>query len=807
MSTLIQDLRFHFRLWSRNPVLTASIVLTLALGIGASTTIFSVVHGVLLKPLPFAEPDRIVTLWETHPKQSPGFRVASLEATAAWASELEPLESIAASQLWRPVLARGSDLVGLTGARVSSEFFPILGVEPFLGRSFTARDANPEAPKVVILSYDLWQTRFGSSREIIGTQITIEGSANSAAATIIGILPPDLNVGEPLVFEPPEIWAPLDIDPNPKMLGRRYLQVVGRLHPDATIEQARGQLAAISERLEGLAPETNRDWQGAIEGLSEQLVAPVRPALWLLLAAGGLVFFVACCNVGVALLSQATTRRQELAVRLAIGATPTRVGQLVLSECLLTALVSSLLGYLFAHAGLALVMRHAFATLPRRSEIALDFEALAFSLILALVTAVVFSLLPILRVASPQNHLALRQSRASSKSGGRRGGRLRQSLVLAEIALSLILVITAALMMQSFGSLTTADPGFDHHEVLTLRLQLPKSLYPDKQSLNHIYRRIKETIASLPETHEIGLVSHVPMSGSNMSTLAAAASAPDSPLHIELRGASEGYFATLSVPVLSGRDFEVTDLSATQAVAIVSRSTARRLWPDQDALGKMVRVDWGPTPERRVVGVVGDVHHHGVSAEIQPTVYLPFVQLPHRAMTLVIRSQSPHALIGDLRARLEQLGEHVVVDEIDALTQVVASTIEEPRSRALLSSVFALITLLLAAGGTYSVVTFSVNQRRFDFSVRQALGAKPWQLARDTLSIGLKQAIFGVVIGLTGSILIGGALTKVLYGISGFDFWTMIGATLAMLLVTLIASFVPACRVLKVDPASALRSS
>ncbi len=806
MSTLIQDLRFHYRLWSRKPIAATTTILTLALAIGVCTTIFSVVHGVLLQPLPFPDPDRLVTLWETHPQQASSFRVASFEAAAAWSAELDELEGLAASRLWRPILVQDEELFSLTGAKVSLQFFPLLGVEPLFGRGFEPRDVEPDSPPVIILSHSLWQSRFGGDQNIVGSRVLLEGTGSSTRATIIAIMPSEIQIGEPLVFEPPDVWAPFALKLSPTPHGRRYLQVVGRLSQDASIEQARSRLDSISQSLERLYPETNSDWHGSIESVSEQLIAPVRPALLVMLAAVGFVFFVACCNVGVSLLSQATTRHQEIAVRLAIGASPLRVGQQILTECFLMATISSLLGLLLAHTGLTLMMRHAFATLPRRNEVALDFEALAFSLLLAFMTIVFFGLVPAFRATRAHTYAALRESNISNLSGGCQGGRLRKSLVLAEIALSLILLVAAALMLQSFGSLATADPGFKHREVMTLRLQLPRSLYPETKQLSPIYQRIREEIAVLPAARESGLINHLPMQGASMSTRAAATSSPEKPIQVELRGTSDGFFNTLAVPFLSGRDFDHQELTANTPVAVLSQSAAARLWPGQDPIGKTIDVDWGSSTVRRVIGVVGDVHHRGVRSDIQPTVYLPFAQLPHRALTLVIRTPTPKSLIADIRARLRDLGEVLVVDEINPLSQVVATTIEEPRSRALLTTLFALITLLLAAGGTYSVVAYSVAQRRFDFSVRQALGAQPWQLGRETLQVGLKQAYGGVGLGLLGSLLLARTLSGILYGVSGYDLQTMIGSTLLMLIVVILASFFPARRAMRVNPASNLRA-
>ena len=803
MQMIFQDFRFSLRLLARRPAVSMTTILTLALGIGVCTAMFSVVNAVLIQPLPYPAPERLVTLWETHPQQGGGFRVTSLATAEAWREELDELAGVALSSPWRPVLSREGQLVSLQGAKVSVDFFPLLGIEPILGRGISADDDRPGADPVVLLSHALWQRRFGGDEHLVGRTIQLEGSRFSDAATVIGILPKDLRIADPLIFESAEIWAPLAMAPSPVPSGRRYLRAFGRLQADTPLEIAHARLESVSQHLADQHPKTHQDWHVGMERLSETIAAPLRPALLALLAGVGLVFLVACCNAGILLLSQATTRRREIALRLALGATPARIGRQVLSESLMLAAASGLLGLLTASQAARLASSGAFTHLSGFHDVAVDLRVLLFACGLSLTTVLLFGLIPAFRAArvEPFSHL-----RFIPSAGGRKANHLRRWLMAGEVALSLVLLTVAALMLESFERLATTDPGFEAPGVMTLRVQLPGSLQPEASRRDALYRRLLAEVDALPQVEQAGLVNHLPMAGSSMATEAAAENAGDHPIQVELRGASQSYFHALGIPLRTGSQFEGWDSDDGQRRILLSQTAAERLWPGEEVIGRRIRLEWGSRSSFEVAGVVGDIRHQGMWSEARPTVYLPYLELPHRTLNLVVRSASSASVIADIRARAHALDRAFVFENIRPLEDILGETIAEPRSRAQMSAAFALITLMLAAGGAYSVIAYSVAQRRYDFSVRQALGARPGQLVRGTLADGARWVVAGVVIGLTASLMMARALSGLLYGVSSHDPSALVGSTILMSVVVLLATYLPASRAMKADPAADLRS-
>ena len=813
MSSVFRVIRFSLRNLYRNPSVTATTVVTLALGIGVATTVGSLVSALLLRPLPFADPDQLVTLWETHPRQADDFRVASAGAVRTWSEQLDELSQIAYSRPWNPLLSTADRLVSLDGVKISADFLPLLGIEPLFGRAFSPADCQPGAEPVVLLGHGVWQGRFGGDPNAVGTSIHLEGSDKTTSATVIGVLPPRLRLDEPLLSRTPDIWSPLTLEQGDPSFGQRYFRVIGRLSTSADLQAARSHLEAISRALQRLHPESNADWGASIESVSRQLTAPIRPALLLLSAAVGFALLVACCNVAVLLLSQASTRQQEIAVRLALGARPRQIGRQVFGECVLLAAFSGLLGLLLARGGLLLAKTYAPETLLRCREVWLDYRAFSLALFASLLVLVFFAMAPAVRQAGVDGYRALRESGRgnSAQAGGRPGKRIRQALVLTEIALSLVLLIAAALMFQSYQRLAGADLGFTADGVWTMRLQLPRSLYPTARQLDGHYSRLVEDISALPEVEVASLVNHLPMQGTSMTTNASAESAPDAQCRVEFRGIDAGYFRALGIPLVAGTDFapqrlDRQTLGGGHRQVILSQSAAQCLWPGEEAVGRQAVIDWGPGLPSEVLGVVGDVRHHGVRSAIQPTVYMPYSAVPHNSLTLVVRGASHDRITEVVRARAHRLNPTFVIDQVQPLARIVGAGIAEPRSRAILTVIFASIALALAAGGTYSVVAYSVAQRRYDFSVRQALGARPRQLVSATVIEAVRQAAIGVAIGLFTSLLLTRALSGMLYGVSRHDPWILLGMTTMMTAVVLIATYIPVSRAMRIDPATDLRA-
>lgn len=804
MPTILQDLRFSWRLLARRPAVSWTTVLTLALGIAACTGVFSVVSSVLIAPLPYPEPDELVTLWETHPRQGSAFRVSSLSTALAWRDQLAELEGLAISQPWRPVLSSGGELYSLQGAKVSAEFFQLLGITPMLGRGFSADDDRPGAEPVVLLGHGLWRQRFGGDAGLVGRTVQLEGRRQGQIATVIGILPPDLRIADPLVFEQAEIWAPLALHPSQVHQGQRYFRAFGRLAEASDLAAARARLGSISVELESRYPATHQEWQGAMETLSEEIAAPLRPALLALLAGVGLVFLAACCNTGILLLSQATDRRQEIAVRLAVGASPRRIGWQIFNESCWLAGLSLVIGVALASRGLTLARPYTFSHLSSFHDVSLDARVLLFASGLALLTVLLFGLIPALRTVRGDYFAHLR---LLPLKGGSAATSLRKWLMASEVALSLVLLTVATLMLESFERLTTADPGFDARGVVTMRVRLPGSLHPDAAERDALYRRLLADVVALSRVESAGLVDHLPMAGSNMATQAAAGEARERSIQVELRGVTGGYFEALGIPVEGAPEVPEWDSKSTARVAFLSRAAAERLWPGGDAAGRQLFLDWGSGEAIEVAGVVGDIRHHGMWSEARPTVYLPFHQLPHRALNLVVRSEPKPSMTADVQARARALDPAFVLENVQPLARIVDATIAEPRGRAMMSASFALITLILAAGGTYSVVAYSVAQRRYDFSIRQALGAHPRKLLQGTLADGARQISAGIAIGLAASLILSRALSGLLYGISAHHPGTLLGSTLLMSAVVFLATYVPASRVMKTNPAVDLRAA
>ncbi len=806
MNSLAQDLYLSYRRLRRYPMTATAAAATLALGIGACTAIFSVVDAVLLRPLPYADSKSLVTLWETHPKQ-PGYRVASFPASEIWRQSLDELSAIAVTRPWRPVLSRDAELLGLEGATVSAGFFNLLGVEPTTGRNFTPADVLPDAPPVVLISYRLWQHRFGGDERLVGSEILLEGTPERVRATVAGVLPPAVAIDRPLVHQAADIFAPLREEDGSSHFGRRYFRVVGRLADGVELEPARSHLAAVSAGLAEDLPETNEDWGASIDRLHEQLAAPVRPALLALLTGVGLLFLVACCNVGILLTSQARGRRQELAVRLALGASGWRVGRQVLTEYLPLSLAGGALGLWLAHQGLALMVAYT-EILPNGQSITIDHRAYFFALGLALSTVVLLGLIPAIR----SGRLDLRSALAALDRRPAGGGyRPRHALIATELALSSLLLVAAAMLIASFQQLTSADPGFEPRGVTTLRLRSLSGSGGNATRQDALYRRLLQETVQMPDVKAAGLIDRSPLLGPGMSVQAALRQRSVETVRVEFRGVTSQYFEALGIPVIGQPNLELLNRDdGDPAVVVVSQAAARHLWPDvasfDQLLGRRLVLNWGERQSREVIGVVGDVRHPSAPDDVEPTVYLPFQQVPHRGMTMVLRGDPQTELTAAVQDRARNLDPLLVVDQPQNLSREVAASIAEPRARTLLIAIFALSAVLLAAGGAYSVVSLSVEHRRFDSSIRQALGADPGLLVRNTITEMLKPASLGIALGLAGSLLVARALSGLLYG-AGLGTPTMMLTTATVMVsIVAIASYLPARRLSNTDPAAALRS-
>lgn len=797
---LRQDLRASWRLLRRSPWVSATAVVTLALGIGACATLFSVADRLLWNSLDYPEPERLVMLWEEHPRQKGEWRLASYPAFHDWREELDGAGKLAAIRPWRPLLTEGGAVAGLRGARVSADFFSVLGVRPIYGRGFRPGEDEAGAEPVVVLGHELWRDRFGGDPGIVGTALALEDSGAAIVATVVGVLPPEVRISEPIVSETAEIFRPLEPDPH---RGERYFRVVGRLRPGLTIERTVTRLATVASGHRELYPQTNAGWQAEIAALEELVEAPVRPALRALLAAVGLVFLIACTNVGLLMLARENDRRQEISVRLALGAGRLWIGRRLFAESLLLCGSSGILGLVLSQAGVATLDS---LGLTGARPVAVDLRTVIFASVVSLSTAMVFGLVPAARAAGGRLDGALRARRRPG-GGGRSTDRLRRLLVLSEIAVASVLLVAAGLMLHSFLRLIDVDPGFEPRRALTLQLQMPRASRTEGSVANAM-ERLRRRVEALPRIDSAGLVNFLPMSGASFGTHVRTLpeAGPEERLRIELRGVSLNYFRSMGIPLAGGRDLAFRE---ERPAIIVSEAVAARLWPGRSAIGRSLYLDWASGAPREVVGVVGEVRQHGARLDANPTVYVPLAEAPHRSLALVARAAvgEPSAVASEIRAEAAALYPGLVIDEVQTLAQVVRGTVSRPRGHAVILGAFALVALLLAAGGVYGVVAYSIAQRRYELGVRLALGARPDELVKLVTSEGLRDAAVGIGIGLTASLATTRWLADLLYGVGTSDPWTLAGTSILLFGVVAITSYLAARSASRIDPAVVLRAT
>jgi putative ABC transport system permease protein len=799
MSTLVQDLRYAVRSLRKAPAFTLVAVLTLALGIGANSTIFSVVNGVLLQPLPYAQPDRLVIVWGHH--TTIGREVASQPDFLDWRAQNSVFSGMAA-------LAHTSfDLTGvgeperLRAALTTADFFPTLGVTPALGRTFTPEEETSAGGHVAILSYGFWQRRFGGQPSVVGRTITLSG----LPYTVVGIAPAGFRFERDV-----DVWAPLDVDTKRSRRGD-FLTVVGRLEPGVTLDRAQTQMSTIASRLAQQYPETNTSWGVELVPLKDQLVGTVRPALLIFMGAVGLVLLIACANVANLMLTRAASREREMAIRATLGAAQSRLVRQMLTESVLVALVGGALGLLFAVWGVAALRGAQSSLIPRLGEVGVDGPVLAFTVVLSALTGVLFGLAPALRVGRGELHGALREG-ARGASGGMGVRQLRGALVLAEVALALVLLVGAGLLIKSFDRLQRVDPGFNPDHVLTASIVLPRARYGEVVRQRAFATQLLDALRSTPGVQSAALASDVPMSGGASYLSFSIAGQPDPAPGVvqdaEVFVASPDYFRALGVPLRQGRLISEQDDAGAPNVVVINRAMAQRYWAGRDPLGARITVGdpADSTSWRTVVGVIGDVRHNGLSADPYPQMYAPMAQMPQRAMMVVARTTGdPTGLAGALRRSVTSLDANLPVSDVMTMQERVGQSVAQPRVNVALLGLFAGVALILAAVGIYGVVSYSVVQRTRELGIRMALGARPGDVLRLVIRQAMAPALAGVAFGLVGAW--GGTrlMASLLFGVSASDPVVFAAVALFLAGVALLASYIPARRATRVDPLVALQ--
>lgn len=806
MNTLFQDLRYGLRMLAKNPGFTAVAVLTLALGIGANTAIFSVVNAVLLRPLPYKDADQLVMVWGKNVEKGYTFDLVSPPDVADWRAQNRVFQQMADADDATYTLTGVGEPTSIVAYQLSPEFFSVLGVAPQAGRTFHPEETQPGKNHVVVLSHRLWQNRFGGDPGEIGKAITLNGEKYS----VIGIMPP----GFSYPTQDTELWTPLTVDSNlAGNRGLRYLRVLARLKPGVTVEQAQAEMDTIAGRLTREYPDTNKGYATNIETLRDMRVGDIRPALLVLFAAVGFVLLIACANVANLFLARAAARQKETAIRAALGANRLRLMRQYATESILLALVGGAIGLLLATWGVgALVALFpptiANLNIPRVDKIPIDGWVLGFALLTALLTGLVFGSAPAFSAMRLNVNETLKETERSS-TGSLRGVRFRKGLVVAEISVALIMLAGAGLMIRSFLHLLRGNLGFTPENVLTLRVRLPENKYHTDTQRRVFENRVLERLSTLPAVRSVGEVTFLPLSGWWGQRTFSIEGQP--PLHEKERpgavwsSVSPDYFQTIGIPLIKGRSFTELDREETPAVVIISEALARRYWDGAEPLGKRLTIEGEKTP-REIVGVVGEIRQFGLANPAKPVIYMPFRQLPAPLLCFAVRTASnPLSLANAARQAVWTVDKDQAISHVMTMTQLVSESLAPQRVSVILLGIFAGLALLLAAVGIYGVISYSVTQRSHEIGVRIALGAEYRTVLKLVVGEGLRLALAGVALGVLGALGLTRFMSSLLYGVRPADPTTFVEVAVLLTLVALLASYIPARRATKVDPMVALR--
>ncbi|MEK6321110.1 MAG: ABC transporter permease [Acidobacteriota bacterium] len=798
------DARYALRMLRKNPGFTAIVVITLALGIGVNTAIFSLVDGILLRPLPYEQPDRLVRVVQSQRQLGLDAWSLSQASFAALRDNTQSLEAVAAYSTSGANLTGDSDPERVSIGNVSADFFKVVGLPPVLGRTFRPGEDTPGNNGVCVISFGFWQRRFAGDPNIVGRSLNL----NSTAIEVVGVMPAGFSFPRPET----EIWIPLAL--NPTRTAPYFLRAIGRLGAGLSPSEAEAETTSVIWDYARQHPDISESRvpldQGSalktiVTPLKQAMVGSTQKPLLILLCAVGLVLLIACANVANLLLARATSRVREIAVRFALGATPSRVARQLLTESLVLAFIGAAGGVMLAWLGVRMLDRMPTAGIPRIEVVTVDGRVLAFTAGLAVLTGLLFGMMPALR--------AYRMGMVAAMHEGGRGGtssrRSNSVLVTAQFALSFVLLIGAGLLLMSFQRLQSVDLGFNPEKLLTMSLALPARKYPKPEQSLQFYQSLLDRLGSLPGVRAAGLTTGIPFVGDdNTDNFIVEGHEPgtgDEGVQAQLLAMTPGNLQAMGIPLLRGRDFLESDKSDSQPVAIVDETLARMYWPDGDALGKRVETT-GDMQWMTIVGVVGGIKHGDLAEKLQPHIYAPLTQSPTVLAKLVIRTDGPpNSTIGAVRAAVSGLDPDIPVYSIRSMDDVIGRTLNSQRLMNLLLTSFSVLALLLAAVGIYGTMSLYVGSRKNEFGIRLALGAQPRVLLRLVLREGMLLIAAGIAIGAGGALVLTRAMASLLFEVSPTDPVVFTGVPLLLVLVALAACFVPARRASRVDPMVALR--
>ncbi len=803
-----QDVRYALRMLVKNPAFTAVAVIALALGIGANTAIFSVVNAVLLRPLPFKNPGQLVMVWENaahlgFPKDTP-----SPANFLDWQKQAQSFAGMAATA------ERSFNLTGLgeperlEGRRVSANLFDLLGVRVLVGRTFVTDDDRP-GTHVVLLSYSLWQRRFGSDPSVIGQALSLNGESY----TVVGVMPRLVQLPG-YSSRNDQLWVPIAFSQEEaSQRGNHFLEVIARLKPGITLKQAQAEMETIAARLAGAYPVYNMRRGAVVVPLHEQVVGDIKPALLVLLGSVGFVLLIACANVANLLLARAAVRQKEIALRLAIGASRARLTRQFLTESVLLAIFGAGFGLLLAFAGIRILRTFIPSTISQVQTINIDGTVLIFTVLVAVLTGIAFGLAPAIHGSHLNLNDTLKEGSRDS-TGGIKGHRARALLVIGEVAISFVLLIAAGLLINSFLHLRKLDLGFRPDHLLTMKVDLSEVKYPDRERRAAFFDEVIRRVRTLPGVQSAAVAGNLPLTYNGDSMTISVEGLPDPPPDqqpdVIYRVIGPAYFRTMGIPIVRGRDFTDEDKADSKDVVIISEKTAQHFWPGQDPIGKRLKPGSSRSngPWREVIGIVKDVHQNDLIAAPKMEMYLDYRQLKSiPANALVVRTSiEPMSIARSVRNTIWSVDKDQSVADIDTMEHIVAQAVARQRFSMLLLGFFATIALLLASIGIYGVISYSVAQRTREIGIRIALGARRADVLKMTIKEALKLVGMGMMIGLVVALLLTRVIATLLYGISASDPSTFVAISLVLLVVAIVASYVPALRATKVDPVVALRA-